>query len=138
MPFLKETEEDYRPVLTPLIDVVFLLIIFFLVSTEFLVLNRRVQIDLPQTEAAEESPRAEKNILDLSYAQGMYLNGKEISAESLKKRISQLDFDKPLLIRADRRVPYGEVMAVMGICQNLGIEKIDAAVKEPGESPFSP
>lgn len=130
MPFLKDSEEDYRPILTPLIDVVFLLIIFFLVSTEFIQFNRLVKIELPQSAASEEPSRKLKNVLELSREERLFLNGKEIPFEELSQTLKKEDLNKPLFIRADKLAPYGTVVEVMGICQKLGIQEIDAAVKD--------
>ncbi|MDX1386221.1 MAG: biopolymer transporter ExbD [bacterium] len=131
MAFLKDAEEDYSPRLTALVDVVFLLIIFFLVSTEFLILNRRVKIALPQSEMAQEVPRIKKNVLELYQDGALFFNGKEISSSQLRETLKKADPELPLMIRADKGAAYGEVVKILGVCQNLGFEEIDAAVREP-------
>lgn len=131
MPFLRDAEEDYSPRLTALVDVVFLLIIFFLVSTEFLTLNRRVKISLPQSEVAEEIPRVKKNVLEVSAEGALFFNGKEIFSSQLREILKNADPKLPLMIRADQGTAYGEVVKILGVCQKLGFEEIDAAVREP-------
>ena len=131
MPFLKENDEDYRPILTPLIDVVFLLIIFFLVSTEFIDLSRKVRIERPQSVASEESERVMKNVLELGPEGRLFLNGAELSAAGLPEGLRNIDPEKPLALRADKNAPYGTVMEILGICQRMGFGEIDAAVVDP-------
>jgi len=131
LPFIRETEEDYRPILTPLIDVVFLLIIFFLVSTEFIDLSKKVKIQLPQSDSSQNSERKLKNVIELSQDGRIFLNGQAVALGNLSNQLAQKDPKRPLVIRADKRAPYGEVVSIMGICQSLGFQEIDAAVKEP-------
>lgn len=131
MPFIPKSEEDYNPILTPLIDMMFLLIIFFLVSTEFIDLTRKVKITLPQSEVSEEAERKIKNVIELSREGRVFFNGKEMTLPELRRALARADPEKPLSLRADRQAPYGDVVALMGICRSLGFQEIDAAVKEP-------
>ena len=128
--FLKDPEDDFTPNLTPLVDVVFLLIIFFLVTTEFLPISRQFKIALPESEYTEESLRTGKNILEIDETGILALNGKLINQNQLKKALGSLDPQRPFLIRADKKTPYGMVVQIMGICRNLGFPEVDASVIE--------
>jgi len=128
--FLKDPEEDYTPNLTPLVDVVFLLIIFFLVTTEFLPISRQFKIALPESEYSEEALKKGGNIMEINDAGTLALNGKIIPKVKLKKALRNLDPEKPLLIRADKQTPYGIVVQIMGICRSLGFPEVDASVIE--------
>lgn len=130
MAFLNDPEEDYTPNLTPLVDVVFLLIIFFLVTTEFLPISRQFKIALPQSEFSEEALIKGKNILEINAAGSMALNGKLLPKLQLKSALQALNPETPLMIRADRDTPYGLVVKIMGICRNLGFPEVDASVIE--------
>ena len=119
--------------LTPLIDVVFLLLIFFMVSTTFQK-ETRIKIELPEatTEAsAEEVPK----VLDVSVdkAGTFYVNEKEVvntELATLKRAIEKAargEKDLPVVISADARTPHQAVIKVLDAASSLGFVRMTFA-----------
>jgi len=125
-----------RPALnvTSLIDVLFLLLIFFMVSSTF-VEHPAIQLDLPRVSAAEE---AQVDSLRLSItAEGeVYLDGEAVAFDALSGRLRQAvseDPEKVLILEADRRVGYGTVIEAIDLARQAGVKRISAFTKEEGE-----
>jgi len=132
MIFKKPEEEDYGLQLTPLIDVVFLLLIFFMVSTAFIDFTRRMDIQLPESKAADVAEKIKNFVIEMPEDKKIYLNGKETSQANLEKELIESSKDAKrvsVIIKADKRLPYGNVVKVMGIVKNAKIRDIGVAVK---------
>ncbi len=125
-------EEDYSLSLTALIDVVFLLLIFFMVSTAFIDFTRRMDIRLPEAEAgATTGERTRQFLIEIGKNGLITLNGQGVSLPSLESQLRRSlgKESKTALVRADRGLPYGLIVRVMGICRAAGIVDIGVAVK---------
>ena len=115
--------------LTPLIDVVFLLLIFFMISTTFIQENR-LQIQLPEASPQAQAPSAELEVV--IDAQGNYfVNGNKLVnsdastvADALQQLRPQPDSNK-LLISADAATEHQHVIKVMDVAGQLGFEQIN-------------
>ncbi len=113
--------------MTPLIDVVFLLLIFFMVSTTF-EKESRIKLNLPEA-ATEERPqeKVEKIEISIDARGGYYLNGAELinrSRETLRAAIEKAAAgrrDLPLIIAADAQTPHQAVITVMDVASRLGL-----------------
>ena len=126
--------------LTSLIDVVLLLLIFFMVSTSF-VKQSQISISLPQADSAaivEEAPRQ----LDIMItAQGTYLvNGRELinnrpeTIRNALQRVSEGDTSLPLTISADAAAKHQDVITAMDVAGRLGFVKISiATINDPAD-----
>ncbi|MDP6366143.1 MAG: biopolymer transporter ExbD [Nitrospinota bacterium] len=133
MRFASKTEEDYSLQLTSLIDVVFLLLIFFMVSTSFVDFTRRMDILLPQSKKSTEVERVENFLLEVGVEKKLTLNGKDITIDDLERRLMEARRTpgrRTLIIKADKRLDYGFVVRIMGISFTAGIRDISVAVKE--------
>ena len=133
MRFTPRGEEDYSLQLTSLIDVVFLLLIFFMVSTSFVDFTRRMDILLPESKESTQVERVENFLLEVGVEKKLTLNGEAVSFEDLERRLKQAR-KKPgkrtLIIKADKRLDYGFVVQIMGVSFSAGIRDISVAVKE--------
>ena len=131
MRFRNEEEENFSLDLTPLVDVVFLLLIFFMVSTVFVDFKRRVDISLPTSKVSipDEIPKAVE--LEITVDKQVFLNGDKVSLKSLESALKKIDVDKKkaAIIRADKNLPYGDVIKVMGMLQSVQILDISVAVQ---------
>jgi biopolymer transport protein ExbD len=131
MRFRNEEEENFSLDLTPLVDVVFLLLIFFMVSTVFVDFKRRVDISLPTSKVSipDETPKAIE--LEITVDKQVFLNGDKVSLKSLESALKKIDTDKKkaAIIRADKNLPYGDVIKVMGMLQSARILDISVAVQ---------
>ena len=121
--------------LTALIDVVFLLLIFFMVSTTFQ-RESELKIELPEAsgEAVEAPAEALEIIID---AQGRYfLKGEQVLNEelpTLKRAIEKALGDQknpPVIIRADARTPHQAVIRAMDAASQLGLVKMSLATSQ--------
>ncbi len=133
MRFASKTEEDYSLQLTSLIDVVFLLLIFFMVSTSFVDFTRRMDILLPQSKKSTEVERVENFLLEVGVEKKLSLNGKDITIDDLERRLMEARRTpgrRTLIIKADKRLDYGFIVRIMGISFSAGIRDISVAVKE--------
>lgn len=135
MRFRKEDEENFGLDMTPMIDVVFLLLIFFMVSTVFVDFQRRMDLTLPSSKSAtlDEIPRTLE--IEMTADKQIFLDGEKASFVGLENMIKGLKGKSPAnkkrtaIIRADKNLPYGNVVQVMGILQNAGVSDISVAVK---------
>jgi len=129
--------------LTPLIDVVFLLLIFFMVSTTFQK-ETRIKVQLPEatTEAtAEQVPE----VLDITVdrAGSFYVNQQEVvntELETLKRAIEEAakgEKDLPVIISADARTPHQAVIKVLDAASSLGYVRMTFAAgrARPADEP---
>ena len=121
--------------LTALIDVVFLLLIFFMISTSF---NRESEINVDLPEATAEKQEAEQNVIDLTIDREghFYINGKKVVNTRIVTLIKALkrvikDQEQPaLLISADGRTPHQAVVTAMDAARTLGINHLSLATKQ--------
>ena len=131
MYFRKDEEENFALDLTPLIDVVFLLLIFFMVSTVFVDFSRKMVISLPTSKSSvlDEEPKTLN--VEITSDKQIYLNGKKASLRMLDIQLAKFPEaqKKAAIIRADKNLPYGEVIKVMGILQTARVLDISVAVK---------
>jgi biopolymer transport protein ExbD len=131
MRFRKSEEESFALDLTPMIDVVFLLLIFFMVSTVFVDFDRRMELTLPSSKSSVPDEKKEQIEIEMTNDKQIFLNGAQITLQELESTIlgSREELGESGLIRADKNLPYGDVVQVMGILQNAGIQDISVAVK---------
>ncbi len=131
MRFRREEEEQFSMDMTPMIDVVFLLLIFFMVSTVFVDFNRRMDLTLPSSQSAVLDEKPKTIEIELTADNQVFFNGKRVTLRGLEQELtgpSETEFQSAL-IRADKNLPYGDVVKVMGIVQSVGVPDISIAVK---------
>lgn len=138
MQFRRQTSSQEDINLTPLIDVVFLLLIFFMVSTTF-TKETHLKLDLPQAEG-EPLPELVDKIEVLINADGGYaINGKPLVNTKLDTLMTGLETvgeglerDKiPFVITADANVSYQSVVMAMDVAGRLGFVNITMTTKRP-------
>ncbi len=123
---IKKRDED-EPVLnlTPMIDVVFQLLIFFMVATTFLDPEKEIGIELPEAASGEAPDEQSDELIINIFADGrIILSGREVAAESLLgelKAAAQADPTTPVTIRGDRLVHHERVVQVMDACGQAGL-----------------
>jgi biopolymer transport protein ExbD len=128
-------EDEPEVNLTPLIDVVFLLLIFFMVSTTF-EQQSRIQIELPEATASPEELE-EESIEIIIDAQGRYFIGEEqvvnTELKTLKSAITKVVGDRgtvPVTIRADASTPHQAVITALDATSQLGLTHISLATSK--------
>jgi biopolymer transport protein ExbD len=120
--------------LTPLIDVVFLLLIFFLVATRFEQEERDMDVKLPQASAAEPTIFPGKEIFVTVTPDGeFYVDGQQYTAASLESKLKSLHQDNPgkqrVTIRADEQSRTAHLVTVMNACNRASIRDYTIATE---------
>lgn len=119
--------------MTPMIDVVFLLIIFFLVSSHLAKQEAQMELPLPVADSGEKpNDEARRLTLNVTADGSMLLAGRPIDRDELKQRLKQArdehGQDVEIRIRGDRNVPYSAVSPIMLSCARTGIWKVTFGV----------
>ena len=134
LPFV-DTDSDGQN-LTPLIDVVFLLLIFFLVATRFDEEEREIESRLPEVaEAQPLTKRPADVIVNITEVGVIRVVRKTYTLEELKVLLHAIGIKNPhqrVQIRADERVAWGYPAKVMGICESEDIEHYCNVLQEIG------
>jgi biopolymer transport protein ExbD len=132
MNFLQQ--EDVRPDINivSLIDVVLILLVFMMISTQFKT-DSGIEINLPQA-VTEEVRSSEELIISLTQKGNIYFRGKRLKEESLRKKLEGLApkyaKTKPIIIRADKKVPHGRVVEMMDMAKESGFAKLAIATEK--------
>jgi biopolymer transport protein TolR len=116
---------------TPLVDVVLVLLIIFMVTAPMM--QRGVDVQLPRAESAT-GQEEQRLIVTIDRANRIYLNESSMALSELEQHLGTVasGYKDPFVyLRADQSVPYGRVMAVMDRIKKAGIERV-GLVTEPG------
>ena len=132
---LKEAPVGFQ--IAPMIDVVFLLLIFFVTSQIYAQWESEIGINLPTAKTAEENPRSPGEIIiNVSKDGTVAVSGQVLDEERLTtvlKRLVAVFPGQPVLIRADRKTAYEEVVRVLDICRRCDVWNVSfaTALSEP-------
>ncbi len=111
--------------LTPLIDVVFLLLIFFLVATRFEQEDRELDVVLPSaSEAKPMTVQPQELFVNIDHDGKVFVGGKVLDEQELLRLLQETAVNKvgqSVIIRADKRVQFSYVALVMNLCNRAGI-----------------
>lgn len=117
--------------IAPLIDVIFLLLIFFMLTSSF-IFQPGIKVDLPKAITSEVIQK-ENLILVITKENKVFVEERAITDEELLSRLRIAAIkQKPVLIKADRRVLLGKVVQVWDMCREENIEKINIATTQEG------
>ncbi len=115
--------------LTAMVGVVFLLIIFFMVSTTFITLETGLPVDLPQAQTAQATP-SDLPTVTVTPDERVFVGGATVSMEALPGLLQQLiaeSGDTTVVLRADTTVHHGFVVRVMDLIKQSGAQRIAIA-----------
>jgi biopolymer transport protein TolR len=117
---------------TPLVDVMLVLVVIFIITAPLLA--SAIRLDLPKTDAAKavETPKFVTLVVDKSGQ--TFLNDKALPLDELARQLAQTAGQNPdteVQLRADEAVPYGKVVAVMGVAQKAGLNRIGFVAEPP-------
>jgi biopolymer transport protein ExbD len=136
MRFRRSRQEEVSVNITPLIDVVFLLLIFFMVTTTF-TRETQLQIDLPESQS-QISAEQLKPLEVLIDRNGNYaINGQVLikhDIQSLKRAISETsdDTSTPIVLTADSNAPHQAFIVALDAVAQLGFSKVSITTQEEG------
>lgn len=127
--------EEGRLDLTPLIDVVFLLLIFFMLSSSF-IFQPGIKVKLPESHVSETKKEKSFEVI-VTQENLVFFNGERISIEGLKRKIKIISRNAPeavLIIKADGNVRHKNVVRIMSIAKMNGIKRLGIATRPLEES----
>lgn len=116
---------------TPFVDVMLVLLIIFMVTAPLL--TQGVEVDLPKTRAVKTLPKDSENlVLSVKKDGTIYLDEYRVGIEDLREHLARLASgqNRQLFLKADKEVPYGAVVRVMGEVKEAGIDRL-GIVAEP-------
>ena len=116
--------------LTPVIDVVFILLIFFIVTSVFKKEELALMLDLPTSNAKEMEIQKEQVFIELSQDK-LAIKGIEVSFESLEGNLKAIkDKEKPVIVRIDKKVEYERVVKVLDLLQKYNLSNLALVTNE--------
>ncbi|MEX2175891.1 MAG: biopolymer transporter ExbD [Pirellulaceae bacterium] len=123
--------------LTPMIDVVFNLLIFFMVVSQFASEERSLKVELPMgSEAMPLTARPKEIFINIDTQGRYYMGARRLDEPELAQYLRQAAADNPLtqtvVIRADRRVQWDFVATAMRLCNEAGIRDYSASLSAAG------
>ncbi len=130
-----KTHQDEQPTLnlTPMIDVVFLLIIFFMAGTKFTELERKITLQVPQVADLKAlSPAPERRVINVYRDGRVELDRSFVSLAQLSERLAaaRLEYDQlGVVVRGDAEGSFQNVANVLSACRQAGISEMGISVR---------
>lgn len=127
--------------ITPMVDVLFVTLIFFMVASVTAQLETKVGITVPTADSGIHAARdAGEIIINLDAAGAIFIQNVQMDAtrlEQILRQVAQEYKDQPVIIRADAKTPHEHVMTVLDICRKVDIWNVAFATL-PKSTPVSP
>jgi len=133
MAFEQESNDSISQInITPLVDVMLVLLIIFMVTTP--ILQQGVSVDLPEVSAGPLTGKDEQPLVVIVTRDGkVQLNNSPLKVDELRQKLAAIMKQRPdrdVYLRADKNVPYGKVVEVMAAVRTAGVRKL-GMVTEP-------
>jgi len=119
--------------ITPLVDVVFLLLLFFILTTTFTVEEKSMSVNLPKAITGVESARSDVVVIFVDSNDNVMMDGKRINPKDLKGMLNELRKNRKFskaIIKADESAHHGIVVEIMDALRLSGIYDVELAVKK--------
>jgi len=134
----------YRPMadinVTPLVDVMLVLLVVFMVTAPLLTVG--VPVDLPQTQAPPINEPKEPTVISVNKDGAIFIQETSIPIDTLVSRLQAITGANPdavLYVRGDKDINYGRVLEVMSLISNAGFRKVSLVAEAPkGQTPTPP
>jgi biopolymer transport protein TolR len=120
---------------TPLVDIMLVLLIIFMVTAPMLQMG--IDVNLPRVKAKSIDVAEEKLVLTINAAKEIFLNRARVPLAELGKKLEHIfavRIDREVYLRADRNVPYGYVVEVMAEVRKAGVDKLGMITEPPQET----
>lgn len=130
MEFRRPPPQEIRLKITPLIDMVFLLLIFFLLTSSF-VLQEGIKIDLPSAKSSEIQQEKEI-VISITKDNQIYLSQRQVDLETLSQGLAKIirqNPNKPVVIRADKGIILGMAIKVLDTARLSGAKRVVISTK---------
>ena len=121
---------------TPLVDVVLVLLIIFMVTAPMLQMG--IDVNLPRVKSRSIDISEEKLVLTINDAREIFINKAKVPLTDLRVKLESIfsgRIDKEIFLRADKNVPYGFVVEIMSEVRKAGIDKLGMITEPPSEKP---
>ena len=126
----KREEEFLTPDLTPLIDVVFLLLIFFLVSSVFKKQELALLLNLPESTSSGKVQNEKQDVtIELSNGE-IALNGKKIQISELGLKLKSISKKSLINIRSDKKTLYYKVIEILDLLKNNQLTNVNLVTQQ--------
>lgn len=125
-------EVDAAPNLTPLIDIVFLLLVFFLVATTFRSEEVEMDLRLPEASTGKEGDRKKPIVINIRADGELVVDGKVLPMQALEQKLraaARRNKDQEVLIRGDTQSRFGVVARVFDACRAAPLRQIAIGAK---------
>lgn len=125
-----DDRDDDAPNLTPLIDVVFLLLVFFLVATTFAKEEVELDLELPAARTGTKDDAPQPIVVYVDRDGRLLVDGRATTLEGLEQRLRAAalrDRSQEVLIRGDTQVPLGRVVEAFDACRAASLTKVAIA-----------
>lgn len=135
MKFSSRQPEAAAMQLAPMIDIVFLLLIFFIVTWQFSKDEKDLEVAVPTAEEGADLTRTKGEIIINILADGVIrVEGSTVNLPQLRKKLADIARqyeNQPVRVRGDGAVPYQRIVEVIDTCQKAGIWNISFATQRP-------
>ena len=128
-------ESQPKIMIIPMIDIIFFLLVFFMMSTLYMVEQRTLPVNLPQASAAQ-SDMAKNVAITVAKDGAIYVDQEQIPTELFKARIqAQLarQNDTAFILRADKQAEYGRVVMILDELKAVGVKKVAVATEQQAQ-----
>jgi biopolymer transport protein ExbD len=133
----KRSLKKARIEIIPMIDTIFFLLVFFMISTLSMARFTGLQVNLPKAASGRQTP-AESASVTLTKDGRLYVNKEPVALEALHQSLRSLLARNPellVIINADDGVPHGQVVAIMDEARHAGVTKLSIAVRPKENRP---
>jgi biopolymer transport protein TolR len=137
--FRRRKQSESKPMadinVTPLVDVILVLLIVFMITAPMLQMG--IDVNLPRVKAKSIDVAEEKLVLTITPSREIFINKNKIPMGDLRTKLQNIfssRIDKEIFMRADKTIPYGFVVEVMSEVRKAGIDRLGMITEPPGES----
>lgn len=134
---------SFRPTsdinVTPLVDVMLVLLIVFMVTAPMLTVG--VPVDLPKTQAAQMNDQVEPLVVSVDSDGKTYFQENELPLADILKKLVETSDGKPdtkIYVRGDKKLPYGQIMETMGAIAAAGFSRVSLIAELPMQNHTTP
>lgn len=124
---MKLTDENDKEIseinMIPLVDIVLVILIIFMATATFMV-EGKIPLDLPKAKTGEPAKQLQKRIEITIKKDGIYYEGQKVTPEQLKGILEKTKSDNQIVsLRSEKDVIFQDVVTVIDVCRQVGIEK---------------
>jgi biopolymer transport protein TolR len=119
---------------TPLVDVMLVLLIIFMVTAPMLQMG--VDVDLPKTDAKEIQAKEERLVMTLTKDRSIYIDKYKVERGLLKMRLREIlekRINQEIFLKADKSLPYGYVVEILAEIRDAGVKNLGMITEPIGE-----